>query len=297
MRKLLIIIASVMSVLMMASSVLAAAPYTAEVTQGVNFRDKPSTSGNIHRMLKRGEEITILEEVNAYWLKVRTKDGKAGYISSDGKYTKQIETTVYETTILYGVNFRSEASTSSGRVYRMLSKGETVHVLSRLTPQWLKIQTRDGTVGYVSANSKYTDYKGEPTGNTGAVNRSGIVSAAKSHIGKYTYQFGGEPWNSNNRYIDCSAFVQLIFGERQIDLPRVSRDQAKAGAFVSRSNLQEGDLVFFDTDEDGIVNHVGIYIGDNSFVHASPIFTNGAVGTTQLSGWWSDHYVTGRDVM
>jgi len=64
-----------------------AAAVEAKVTYGVNFRAGPSTSASIYRMLKKGETVQVLEQVNAYWLKVVDQNGKVGYISSDSKYT------------------------------------------------------------------------------------------------------------------------------------------------------------------------------------------------------------------
>ncbi|MBU1667813.1 C40 family peptidase [bacterium] len=70
---------------------------------------------------------------------------------------------------------------------------------------------------------------------------------------------------------DCSGFTQKIYRDLGINLPRVSRDQAEHGELVSFENLKKGDLVFFDTNrkKPGQVTHVGIYIGDNNFIHAS----------------------------
>src|SRR5690606_24684138 len=64
-----------------------AAAVEAKVIYGGTFRAGPSTSANVYRMLKKGETIQVLEQVNAYWLKVVDKNGKVGYISSSSKYT------------------------------------------------------------------------------------------------------------------------------------------------------------------------------------------------------------------
>ncbi|OUM99647.1 MAG: hypothetical protein BAA02_10155 [Paenibacillaceae bacterium ZCTH02-B3] len=64
-----------------------AAAVEAKVIYGVNFRAGPSTSASIYRMLKKGETVQVLEQVNAYWLKVVDQNGKVGYISSSSKYT------------------------------------------------------------------------------------------------------------------------------------------------------------------------------------------------------------------
>ncbi len=59
----------------------------AKVIYGVNFRSSPSTSSKVYRMLKKGETVQVLSQVNSYWLKVKDKNGQVGYISSSSKYT------------------------------------------------------------------------------------------------------------------------------------------------------------------------------------------------------------------
>ncbi len=73
------------------------------------------------------------------------------------------------------------------------------------------------------------------------------------------------------RTYDCSGFTQKIFRDAGIKIPRVSRDQAKVGQYVSYRNLRKGDMVFFDTKKhrSGKVTHVGIYLGNGNFIHAS----------------------------
>ena len=81
------------------------------------------------------------------------------------------------------------------------------------------------------------------------------------------YAWGGQ---RRGRGADCSGFVKGIFSEGfAVDLPRVSRDQYRVGFSVRRSDLLPGDLVFFDTDDSGRINHVGIYTGEGRFAHAS----------------------------
>lgn len=80
------------------------------------------------------------------------------------------------------------------------------------------------------------------------------------------YKFGG---NSKNG-IDCSAFTQTVFQNVFfLPLQRTARDQFTQGFVIDRSNLEFGDLVFFNTRRRVRPGHVGIYIGDNLFAHAS----------------------------
>jgi cell wall-associated NlpC family hydrolase len=205
--------------------------------------------------------------------------------------------TTYETEVLYGVNLRSAPSTSAS-VYRMLSKGEDIHVIEKVNSYWLKVQTKDGRIGYISASSKYTNYiSGGKTGSASVSSKgAAIVKTAKSYLGKFTYKWGAEPWNTNYKYSDCSAFVQLVYNRHHgYKLPRTSLAQSKQGKAVSKSNLQPGDLVFFDTDGDGTINHVGIYIGGGDFIHSSPA---NKVGINTLnSGYWKTKYKTARRVL
>ncbi len=78
------------------------------------------------------------------------------------------------------------------------------------------------------------------------------------------YRFGG----SSVFGIDCSAYVQKVFGLLDIVLPRTAREQFNLGKLVGKDELSIGDLVFFRTYAK-FPSHVGIYLGDNQFIHAS----------------------------
>ena len=90
-----------------------------------------------------------------------------------------------------------------------------------------------------------------------------IVDFAIGFLG-INYIFGGE----TSRGMDCSAFVQKVYAMAGIQLPRTARYQAEFGLFVSRENLQPGDLLFFQTYAK-FPSHVGIYIGEGKMIHAS----------------------------
>ena len=78
-------------------------------------------------------------------------------------------------------------------------------------------------------------------------------------------------WGNGTKGVgtDCSGFTQGLFKEVfRISLPRVSRDQYRRGRSVSRRNLLPGDLVFFDTLDQGRITHVGVYVGSDKFAHA-----------------------------
>jgi cell wall-associated NlpC family hydrolase len=78
------------------------------------------------------------------------------------------------------------------------------------------------------------------------------------------YRFGGSSFLG----IDCSAYVQKVFSLLNIVLPRTAREQFRLGKLVGKEELSIGDLVFFRTYAK-FPSHVGIYLGDNRFIHAS----------------------------
>jgi len=78
------------------------------------------------------------------------------------------------------------------------------------------------------------------------------------------YQYGGMSEDG----FDCSGLTMTIYRLNGLNLPRVSRDQYQSGRSISRKKLQPGDLVFFRTNGDGRISHVGMYTGKGQFIHA-----------------------------
>lgn len=102
------------------------------------------------------------------------------------------------------------------------------------------------------------------TGGDGAVGiKERLVRIAHMML-DIPYRFGG----STLLGIDCSAYVQKVFGLLDIVLPRTAREQFRLGKRVGKGDLSAGDLVFFRTYA-RFPSHVGIYLGDNRFIHAS----------------------------
>lgn len=89
---------------------------------------------------------------------------------------------------------------------------------------------------------------------------------AKSKLGK-RYVWGAV----GPKVFDCSGFTSYVYKKAGVNLPRTSIIQSKYGKYIKRKDLQTGDLIFFDTSKQrkGYVNHVGIYLGNNKFIHAS----------------------------
>jgi peptidoglycan DL-endopeptidase CwlO len=112
----------------------------------------------------------------------------------------------------------------------------------------------------------------------------GVVGIAMHYLGT-PYVWGG----ASPGGFDCSGFVAYVYSQVGVSLPHYTGAQWNVGVPVARSDLQPGDLVFFDG-----LGHVGIYIGGNSFIH-SP-HTGDVVKVSSLTGWYADTYVGARRI-
>ncbi len=125
--------------------------------------------------------------------------------------------------------------------------------------------------------------------------------SGNQRVVRYAKRFLGRPyvWGASNGYaFDCSGFTQYVFKHAKGKvIPRISRRQAYYGMYVPRSRLIGGDLVFFDTHTPrrGYVNHVGIYIGRNYFIHASSA-KHRVVITSLNKPFYSHRFMWGRRI-
>ena len=276
---------------------------TTKVVTGssVNLRKGPGTSYTVIKALSRGTEVGYISESNG-WAKVNY-NGTIGYMSAKylGSESTQApsdnnqsstEETVKATKVVTGssVNLRKGPGTSY-TVIKALGRGTEVGYISE-SNGWAKVNY-NGTIGYMSASylGNASDNSNNSTSKPSESNVESVMSYAKKQLGK-PYVWGAEGPDS----FDCSGFTQYVFKNSVgISIPRVSKDQSKHGQFVSRSELQRGDLVFFDTSGDGAVNHVGIYMGENQFIHASS--GGGKVVISEMNSYYSPRYINARRVL
>ncbi len=127
-----------------------------------------------------------------------------------------------------------------------------------------------------------------PSSPTGAPSSQygGVVGIAMQYLG-LPYRWGG---SSPSTGFDCSGFTMYVFSRAGASIPRTVSTQYGAGVAVSRSELQPGDLVFFNG-----LGHVGIYIGGNQFIH-SP-HTGDVVKISSITGYYSSNYVGARRIL
>ena len=99
---------------------------------------------------------------------------------------------------------------------------------------------------------------------------------SKQNLGKMVKDLQGSPYvwaEEGPNTFDCSGFTYYMYGSMGIELPRVAREQAKVGKRIKKKDLQYGDLIFFATNKTNHrkITHVGMYLGDGWFTHASTV--------------------------
>ena len=246
----------------------------------LRLRDTPAAEGEILATASGGTSVVVLEDTGNGWYKVNFNTVE-GYMSSE---YLTVSTTA-DAALGYGLvdtdgsslNMRAAAGTNYDTVASI--PGGTVLELEGVDNGWYKV-TYSGKTGYVS--SDYITITTEPDVTETASSDLGaqIVAYAEEYLGT-PYVLGG---NGPNKF-DCSGFTKYVYSHFGYTLNRTATDQLQNGVSVSKDELQPGDLVFFKYRTSKPVSHVGIYIGNGEFIHAS---TNRYV--VQIDQMESGHY-------
>lgn len=248
----------------------------------LRMRSEPNTSSDIVTTLNKSVAVALLDDSVPGWYKINY-NGSTGYVSSD--YLILDQDNIFTT---YGrvpegtVNVRAAATTESESLATI--DAGTVVTVNGLVNGWYDVTCQYGTEGYVRSDLLVL------TSNATSGKGSSIVETALSHLGT-RYVYGGASAGG----FDCSGFTMYVFAQVGIKLPHGATSQLSYGTEVSRSDLQPGDLVFFQ-DYGYTASHVGIYIGGDQFIHASSSYYNGhCVVITSLSEtYYNNHYLTAR---
>ena len=278
--------------LVLVCSVAMAATQPAQIVgTKVNIRTSPSTTASVITKLSNSR-VSIVDKSSG-WYKI-SFNGKTGWVSSD--YIKVIS--IKGTINANGVNFR-ESATTTGKIIDSLSKGTSVEVIDTHSG-WhkVKIGSKVGYVAtkFVSSTSSETKSSRSTTAETIDVSDDSVmgklISFAKELVG-VRYVYGGKSPSG----FDCSGFVGYVYKHFGISLNSSAASMYSNGAKVSKSNLSAGDILFFDASsrgKAGSIDHVGIYLGNNKFIHAST--SNRQVIIQSLSAYQGT-YIGARRVM
>lgn len=167
--------------------------------------------------------------------------------------------------ITYGRSTQTDLVVESGgKTITVLPKNTRFVVLSKEGSKY-KIKLTDGRTGWVDAEEVVLEETKKPLpASDSSSMKNDLVKLAYSYRGA-RYRRGG----MSSRGFDCSGFVKYLYATKGIKLPHDSRALYKQGKPVAKSDLQPGDILFFAGTYRRGISHVGLYVGDGKFIHAS----------------------------
>ena len=276
--------------------------------------------------LNKGEEVLVLDEVKG-WVYIQTDDINAWIrkdvlkeettntttIKNDDKANNNdIQEQEIEKKVLYvnspSIYVRKGPATTYEVVDTLVQNNQVTAIAE--SGDWYKVELGNGTQGYIakrllSASKAETTSRGAEermTEEAAQVTETEQVTTTSSskgeEIAEYAKQFLGCKYvygGSGPSTFDCSGFTMYVYKNFGISLSHSARAQSSNGTYVSKEELEPGDLVFFKDYEtmDGI-GHCGIYIGDGNFIHASSGTGYCVKISTLLSGSYNTRYETAR---
>ena len=222
---------------------------------GVNMRSGPSTSHRVVAVAAKGDKAYIIG-LNKGWYKV-IYGSNICYIRSD--YMELTE-----------IPYENQKSDNNPRFFRLGKSTGVAPSASALNGSAPSVKPDNSTVTTPSAGGQ------------------AIVNKAKQYLG-VPYVYGG----ASPSGFDCSGLVYYVLTSLGYSSYRTPADQYSQGTYVSKANLQPGDIVFFHGTYTSGISHVGIYAGNGQFIHAPN--SRSVVSYADLtSGYWANHYYGAR---
>ena len=217
---------------------------------------------------------TASVEINESDLNVTvTETSKTMYVSTD---TLNVRDSWLSTSTKVGTLTRNQSVTVTGSCsngwYRIKFEGHTAYVSGK----------------YLSDEAGASSSSGSTSSGSGTA--TDIANFAMSFVG-YSYVWGGM---SPSTGFDCSGLMYYVLTQYGYSMKRVANDQMTQGTAISRDNLQVGDLVFFGYGS--YANHVGMYIGNGNFVHASTPSTGVRVNSLNET-YYNTRYIGARRII
>lgn len=265
----------------------------------LRLRSETSTDSSVLTKLPHGSQVDVIDQPEAGWYQVSYK-GTTGYVSADylivtedgvqpvaaaapaASPTDQPADAMYIRVLQGPLNIRTGPSTDHDKVGQ-LSVGKVAEVVDVLDG-WYQIDS-----GYVCG-----DYVVEVDATEAQSSGQGqeIADYALQFLGS-RYVYGG----SSPSGFDCSGFTSYIYKQFGYKINRSASDQLDNGTPVSRSELQPGDLVMFKKGGSSKwASHVGLYIGNNQFIHASTSKV-GVIISRMSDAYYTTGFVGGRRIV
>lgn len=233
-------------------------------TETLKVRKKSSKESEVITLVPGGDDLTVTDESKDGWVGVSVDEGK-GYVSTD------------YVTLSTEYTYAESAAEEAARLKREEEERKAAEEAAlRARQEEEKKRAGSSTGNSSSAGNSSSSGKSSSSGSSSSSSSSSGSSSGSSYsapsgsngsaVANYACQFVGNPYvyggTSLTNGADCSGFVMSVYAKFGISLPHSSSALRSCGRGVSTSEMQPGDIVCYS-------GHVGIYIGNNSIVHAS----------------------------
>lgn len=263
-----------------------------EVLAGQDEQEKTSSNSS-----SGGTTVTGGKEVNAEFTAYYPYNDsmQGGYKSANGENLKPSSLTCAapkEVAFNTKIKVKGTGTSRDNLVFRCNDRGSAIKIVNGVYKIDLLMSSREEAYKFGRRKGKaiigvdVTSNGGSSSSNNSKVNK--MIELAKTKAGG-KYVWGATGPNS----FDCSGLTWWLHKQVGINIPRVSGNQSKGGKFVSRDNLQAGDLIFFDTMGKGGVSHVGFMISSTRMIHASSP-KNGIKYDDITSNYYKSKYIAAR---
>jgi hypothetical protein len=256
---------------------------------GVNFRTEPDTGSAVLTRISKDTQLVVGENLNNGWYKVVCL-GTVGYMSSQYLNFEEAVEGDFGMGTIYGSGVLIRDGASIGANPIATYENGTEMIVLGVFGSWYKVSL-DETIGYVHSNNfalnggvaELLEPTSEQLGQL-------IVDTAKKYLGTPYVWAGTSPSG-----FDCSGFVHYVYEECGYAINRTAASIYNNGVYVDKSELQVGDAICFGSSSN-YIGHVGIYIGDGQFIHASS--GSGKVIITDLdTTYYVNRYVGARRIV
>lgn len=227
-----------------------------------DMREQPSTDTRLVSQAYYSEPVEILAE-QSDWAQIQTPDGYSGWAKKSAVYQTEQKYLENASTIAKvnrcAAHVYNVKDTEFGPIKTLPfeSKIEVLDQFNDPNGRWLQVRLVDGTTAYIQ--------RGDIVLNFQPITTDEMLLLSTTFMG-LPYTWGGR---SSFGY-DCSGFVQMLYRQMGIAIPRDSNKQAAWNGFkeVAIANLKPGDLIFWGAEAPKI-SHVGMYLGHGKFIHAT----------------------------
>ena len=243
-------------------------------TPTAEMREKPDSESEIVSEALYSEQVDTLESSNG-WTHIKTVvDNYEGWVRSDSllQRDKPYPTTAADSTAKVKIkcaNLYKVPDTIFGPILKLPFESR-LEIIDNSNPRWIKVRLPDNKEAYIQ--------KGDVEIGSKKLTLEEMCLFSKNFL-NLPYTWGGR---SSFGY-DCSGYVQMLFRQMGVFIPRDTKDQIKWNGFkeVALKDIQRGDLVYWGLEE-GKIRHVGLYLGNDAFIH-STVLEDGQISQFGIS--------------